>query len=353
MNKPAGIYTIAAITLLVGSTFGFAKDAGKQADEKPANEIVCTGVNLMPKVDREVPRIAAALRKEAASIPYGKGLTWKVEKPGVDPSYVFGTIHMADPRLQILRPAAQKAFDNSSTLALEITEVLDKAELAKVSFTILQHTMYTDDTTLDTKLDKGAKKKVEAAAVQKLGLPWSVASRMKPWTLMGALARPACEAAREKANVPIVDVNLGKQAKAQGKKIVALETLVSQLEAMDSLPEEFSVKGLVQSVSLGQRMDDLFETMIHLYTREETGTIWSLMRRVGEKGFVKAQESPQYAQFQQVIVDRRNVNMAKEAEMIILDGNAFIAVGALHLPGEKGILNILAQKGYTISRVEG
>ena len=325
----------------------------KSPSPNSEDAIVCSGINLMPMMERDAPKIAAALRWEAASIPYGTGLTWKIEKDGVKPSYLFGTIHMADPRLQALRPAAQKAFDDSSTLALEITEILDKAKLAKVGFSVMQYTMYTDDTTLDQILPPDAKAKIEAKATEKLGLPWSVAGRMKPWTLMGALARPACESAREKANMPIVDANLGKRAKEQGKEIVALETLVGQLQAMDSLPEEFSVNGLIQSVTMGQRMDDLFETMIHLYLKEETSTIWSLMRRIGENGFVTAQNNTQYAEFQRVIVDRRNTNMVIEAEKLINQGAAFIAVGALHLPGTKGMLSILAQKGYRISRVEG
>ncbi|MGI9365829.1 MAG: TraB/GumN family protein, partial [Rhizobiaceae bacterium] len=185
----------------------------------------------------------------------------------------------------------------------------------------------------------------------KLGLPWSVASKMKPWALMGSLGLPACEMARKRAQKPVVDARLGQLAKEQGKQIVALETMIGQLKAMDSLPEEVALKGLVQSASLGTRLDDLFETMIQLYLEEKTALIWSLMRRVAVEGFVPAQENAEYAAFQREIVDRRNVTMTQEAEKLIEQGKVFIAVGALHLPGEQGMLNILAQKGYRISRV--
>ena len=62
-------------------------------------------------------------------------------------------------------------------------------------------------------------------------------------------------------------------------------------------------------------------------------------------------DSAEYAAFQREIVDRRNITMVEEAEKYLQQGGAFIAVGALHLPGEAGMLNILAQKGYSISRI--
>lgn len=317
-----------------------------------AEEVICTGNNLIPQIEQQNPDIAKKMYEEAAATLYGKGLLWKIEKDGLKPSYLFGTIHLSDPRLLELSPEARKALDASATLALEITEILYPKKMAGVAFTALQYTTYTDGTTLSDKLEPEQQKTLSTAVSAKLGLPWSVAGRMKPWALMGALAMPACEMARKKAQKPVVDAYLGKLAQTQGKQIVALETMVSQLQAMDGLPEDVSLQGLLQSVSLGTTLDDLFETMIQLYLRQETALVWAMMRRVGPEGFVPAQNDAQYAAFQREIVDRRNFTMADEAEKHISKGNgAFIAVGALHLPGEKGMINILAQKGYRVSRV--
>ena len=331
------------LTLAVSIALG-----GQAAAEE---QIVCTGKNLMPELQQQYPVIAKGMRDEAAATPYGEGLIWKIEKEGLKPSYLFGTIHLADPRLLSLKPAARKAFDESSTLALEITEILDPKKLAGIAFSALQYTSYTDGSTLADKLSEEDATKIGAAAREKLGLPWSLASKMKPWALMGALGLPACEMERKKAQLPVVDAYLGQLAQSQNKQIVPLETMISQLQAMDSLPEDVSIQGLVQSVSLGTRLDDLFETMIQLYLEEKTALVWSMMRRVGVDGFVEKQDSAEYAAFQREIVDRRNITMVEEAEKYLQQGGAFIAVGALHLPGEAGMLNILAQKGYSISRI--
>ena len=331
---------------------GFATTTNSTASlNNEQSAIQCTGVNVIPDMERDQPELAEKMREEAAATPYGEGLIWKIEKEGLKPSYLFGTIHLADPRLLSLKPAARKAFDESTTLALEITEILDPKKLAGIAFSALQYTAYTDGSTLTDKLSEEDVKKIGDAAREKLGLPWSLASKMKPWALMGALGLPACEMERKKAQLPVVDAYLGQLAQSQNKQIVPLETMIGQLQAMDSLPEDVSIRGLIQSVSLGKRMDDLFETMIQLYLEEKTALVWSMMRRVGVDGFVEKQDSAEYAAFQREIVDRRNVTMVEESEAHLQQGGVFIAVGALHLPGEAGMLNILAQKGYRISRI--
>lgn len=75
-----------------------------------AKDPVCTGVNLMDKMRTEAPKKAASLETAANKLPFGKGLLWKVTKPGVAPSYIYGTIHLSDPRLTTLPPKAQIAF---------------------------------------------------------------------------------------------------------------------------------------------------------------------------------------------------------------------------------------------------
>lgn len=340
MTRTALLSALAAICLFCSASQALAEE-----------KIVCEGVNLIPEIEQQNPEIAASMHQEAADTLFGKGLIWKIEKTGIAPSYLFGTIHLADPRLLELKPAAKAAFDQSTLLALEITEILNPAKMAGLAFTSLQYTTYQGGVSLNDKLTKEQQAKISEIAREKLGLPWSVASRMKPWALMGTLALPACEMQRKKAQKPVVDTHLGQMAQAQGKPVVGLETMLGQLQAMDGLPEEVSLQGLVQAASLGKRMDDMFETMIQLYLEEETALVWSLMRRLGTDGYVTPQHSVEYAAFQREIVDRRNFTMVAEAEQYLAKGSAFIAVGALHLPGEKGMLNILAQNGYTISRI--
>src|SRR5690606_27342316 len=91
-----------------------------QAGPTPA----CTGTNLLAEIKREDPERLASIRTEAASIPNGSGLLWRVSREGIADSYLFGTMHMADPRVVSLPAAAQAAFNASSTVVIETTDIL-------------------------------------------------------------------------------------------------------------------------------------------------------------------------------------------------------------------------------------
>ena len=316
-----------------------------------AEEIACTGKNLLSELKEKSPDLYATLENTAVSLPYGEGLLWKVEKKGVKPSYLFGTMHMADPRLIDLPAHVQKAFDESSTLALEITDILDPKALQQKAQGLMQYSLYLDGTTVEDRMTAEQVKVVGENFANRAPVPWLLAKRMRPWALIGALALPACENARKAAGKPFLDQLLAQKADAAGKELVSLETLESQMKVMASLPEEMMVDALVQTAKMGIRLDDVFETMISLYTQENTGLIWAMMKKLGPTGLEPAPQSVGYAEFQRELVDERNENMVSAALPLLDKGGAFIAIGALHLPGESGMLKILEQKGYRISAV--
>jgi uncharacterized protein YbaP (TraB family) len=116
---------------------------------------------------------------------------------------------------------------------------------------------------------------------------------------------------------------------------------------MASLPMEFHVRGLVDSIALGDKIDDVLETMIELYVDGRTGAVWPMLRSVTPD----LGEDAGYADFEETMVHVRNRTMVKRARPLFDEGGAFVAVGALHLPGEKGIAALLDEAGYTVTPV--
>jgi uncharacterized protein len=102
---------------------------------------------------------------------------------------------------------------------------------------------------------------------------------------------------------------------------------------------------MIEMLALGPRMTDLFETMTILYTRGDIGMIFPLMRSISPDGSATGD----YAEFEEKMVNARNRTMAERAEPIIAKGNVFIAVGALHLPGEKGLVSLFQAQNYTMT----
>lgn len=310
----------------------------------------CRGEDLIEKLGRDDPQQARELYAETASLAYSKGLLWQVMKPGGPPSWIFGTIHLSDPRVVELPASAEAAFRRSKILALEVTELLDKQEMAKHTMAIMKFTTYPEGASLEGKVSPPDQALLSRQIESKTGLPWSVARKMRPWALMGMVTLPDCELARKRAGKPFLDMALGQRAKADGKTIVGLETLDQQMAIMASLPEPLVMKAMVEAVALGDVLDDVFETMIARYEEGELGLIWSMLHRIGPDGFGERAVDPFYAQFQSELVDKRNIGMADASEALIEKGGAFIAVGALHLPGDKGLLNLLVKRGYEVSR---
>jgi len=332
---------LAAINVLFFLSFLLV--AALAAGEARAEPPECKGVDLMEALRKDDPAAARTIEDQARATPNGSGLLWKIEKDGLGTSYLFGTMHMTDARVTTLPPDAQAAFDASSIV---VTDVLDQAKMMAAIMQKPELMMFTDQTTLQSLLAPEDAAAVEAALTER-GIPLGSVAKMKPWILSAMVALPACEMARKAAGLPVLDVKLAQDAEAAGKELRGLETATDQLEAMASLPMEFHVRALVETLKLGDRIDDVIESMIALYLKGEVGAIWPLFSAVLPDG--AGEDS--YAAFEEVMVTARNKTMALEAEPILREGGAFIAIGALHLPGAEGVVEALRKAGYTVTPV--
>ncbi|RVD12592.1 polysaccharide biosynthesis protein GumN, partial [Mesorhizobium sp. M7A.F.Ca.ET.027.02.1.1] len=255
--------------------------------------------------------------------------------------------HMTDPRVTTLPPDAQKAYDAAGTIVIETTDVLDKQKMMVAMLKEPDLMMFTDSTTLASLLSPDDAAAMNAA-LDARGIPPATVAKMKPWMLSAMMALPACELARQSGGAPVLDVRLAEGAKASGKPVEGLETAESQLRAMASLPLAFHMKGLVDTLKLGDKINDINETMIVLYQRGDTGMFWPLFRVAMPEG---TDDPAGYAAFEETMITSRNKVMVEHAEPILARGNVFMAVGALHLPGPEGLVEDFRKAGYTVTPV--
>ncbi len=310
-----------------------------------AQETTCSGRNLIEEMAKSDPAKLETLRKEAAATPNSHGLLWKIEKPGVEASWLYGTMHLTDPRVLKLSNAAQKAYQAANMVVIETDEVMDPKGIMKVMAESPELMMFTDGTTLE-KIIPADKLSAVKTALSERGISLGSVNRMQPWMLTSMLALPVCEMARKKQGIAFLDIKLAQEAKDKGKQIAGLETIRDQLGAMASLPAKFHIDGVVEMLALGPKMKDIFETMTVLYVQGDIGMIFPLMRSVSPDGTASGQN---YAEFEEKMVNARNRTMAEHAEPILARGNAFIAVGALHLPGEQGLVSLLQKQNYKMT----
>jgi len=306
----------------------------------------CSGKDLMAELKQSDPARYAEVVKEADAVPNGKGIFWKIEKPGLKPSWLLGSMHVTDPRVLNLPAYAQTAHDNADTIVIESDEILNEKKAAAALLARPDLTMFTDGTTIQKLLSPEDYARLDAGLKQR-GIPLSAVSRMRPWMIASAVALPACEIARKAKGVQFLDQKIAADAVAEGKQVKGLETLAEQLQAMAELPMEFHLKSLIETLELGPKMNDVVETMTDLYLSGNVGMTIPMLKTVSpEEG-----GDGDYAAFEQRIILDRNKVMADRAAPILATGNVFMAVGALHLPGDKGVIELLRQQGFTVTAV--
>ncbi|KKX27786.1 TraB/GumN family protein [Rhizobium sp. LC145] len=309
---------------------------------------VCGGENLLGDLKAEKPGLYEEILSEGSRVPNGKGLFWKVEKTGLAPSYLLGTMHVSDPRVLKMPPGAAEAQAEASTIVIESDEILDEKKATAALLSKPELTMFTDGNSIEKLLPKEDVALLEKGLKQR-GIPLAAVSRMKPWMLMAFVSLPPCELARKAQNAAFLDKKIATDAIAAGKQVKGLETLAEQLSTMAAIPMDLHLKSLVETIKLGSRMEDVFETMTELYLSEDIGLTMPLLKAVAPDG---TDDQSGYGEFEELVVVKRNQLMAERAAPILAEGGAFIAVGALHLPGEQGLIELLREQGFTVTRAE-
>jgi uncharacterized protein YbaP (TraB family) len=314
------------------------------------SEAACNGENVIAALKASDPAAYRELERKAAETAYGDTVFFRIENADGQPSWLFGTMHMTDPRVLDLPGYARDAFDASNTVVIETTEILDPDKAAVALFSKPELTMFTDGSRISDFLDDEEKERVKESLAER-GIQLALVDRMKPWLLMSMIALPQCELDRKQSGIEILDIKLALEAEEEGKRLAGLETMAEQLDAMASLPIEFHVRGLLDTLALGDRMEDVTETMIQLYEEGRIGMIFPMLRHVSEVAGVGEELEADMADFEEKLINLRNVNMFDRSRAMVDRGGAFIAVGALHLPGEKGLAWLFEDAGYTVTPI--
>jgi uncharacterized protein len=346
-----GIVVLCACNVIIVGAFFFSA-ASLSANTAPPTTILsatatgCSGENLVARLEQENPQLLAEIRAQAAQTINGRSIFWRVSRPDTKPSYLFGTMHSADPRINRFPGNVASALENSDAILIENTEALDKQGMMQTMLTMKEYTLLLDGDTLDDHLtDKEIHKLKDAA--EKRNLPWMVANRMQPWLVTAMIAVPACDLAARTGGAQILDNMIGEKAAQMDKALIGLETVEEQFRAVSSIPFEFHITALKETLQLGVISEDLMETTKTLYLDGKTAMMLPLVRAFAPRSY----EGKGYNEFQELLLTRRNHTMMRRAMQYLEKGNAFMAVGALHLPGEQGLINLLRRAGFIVEPV--
>lgn len=308
---------------------------------------------------RRMPAVSAALAvalllgacaaplPERIDVVHGEGLLWQIDKQGYEPSYLYGTIHISDIKVRELTPAAEEAFLRARHAAFELSddEVPEEGPVFPPSAVLLPAGQSLEEL-LDAETYEQLIEIADSRRPSRVHLGEVHISRFKPWFIMITVARKPTEGAgNPNPLAPSLDDWLEERARETGKGVTSLETLEEQIDVFNGMPLED------QAALLKERLDDYdnsysYYTTRQLYLDGDTAMFYAIWQRTLER-----LEPGVAARYAERFLNRRNAIMVERMRPLLKDGSTFVAVGALHLPGEEGVLALLEREGFTVTRL--
>ena len=281
----------------------------------------------------------ASWSNAAGNAGNGKSFLWKVDgKRGA--VYLFGSVHLSRADSYPLPHQIEDSFDKATTLALEADPGTAIGEEAQQRMVL--SALYPGDDTLRQHLSKETYD-LAAHELERLGLSIEQFAKSKPWFL--AMTIDVLEL-QQLGYSPEYGVDLYFADKARRKKkIVELESFDSQINLLngfsDREQELFLLYTIKDLASIRDEMDELMRAW-------RTGDTKS-MEQIVTKALT---DYPETGPIYEKLYYQRNREMSGRIEQFLKAGEScFVVVGAAHLVGKEGIIELLKRKGYRVEQL--
>jgi uncharacterized protein YbaP (TraB family) len=265
-------------------------------------------------------------------------LLWKISGNGLQkPSYLFGTMHLKDKRVFDFSDSVLVKLDDCEAFVMEITP----DSVFKTIFTELATIRNNKDTTdrLKAILSREEYEALDKRLQDEAGVSIDKVKSKDPWIITMLLNRPVA-VSKKSDKTTFLDAYLYRLAKQQGKKVIGVEKVSEQFSIFD----QYSLKDELQrspSATTVKSKSGRLEDLIRVYHKGNIGEIYQM---VTQSGMSDAYEKK--------LLTDRNATMVNRLVSLMASQTTFIAVGAAHLPGEKGMIQLFKNKGYTVTPVQ-
>lgn len=262
-------------------------------------------------------------------------LLYEITGNGLEtPSYIFGTIHIICTEDMISMNKLTDYVDKTEQVFLEV-DLDDPSEMALAG----KMAIMADDKTLSEIMSAEQYAKVDELVKSSVGVPLEALKTYKPmFVSVMAITSPkllGCDQARS------YDFSLLQYAVSKKKSVEGLETMKAQTAAIDSIPLKKQVEDLYKIALNPEKSLTEFKKMLDIYKMQNSDKIYEFIQTQIEND----------ALFQTNILNNRNIAWLPKIEKAVKEKSTFFAVGAGHLGGEKGVLNLLKAKGYKLQPI--
>jgi uncharacterized protein len=271
-------------------------------------------------------------------IPVDKSLLWEISGNGLKKSsYLFGTIHLIGKEDFFFPPSLQDKIAAAEQATFEID--MDDMSSMESMMSIMNKAFMKDGKTLkDFITDKEYKLVNDHFAAK--GLPLQMLERMKPMLLATFASMDL--GGEDASGTKSYEMEIFAKVKDMNKPSLGLETVDDQLAIFDSIPYQAQAKMLMESIKSADKENDEYKKMADMYKKQDIEQM-AKMSIEGDEGM---------AGYENLFLYNRNKKWIPLMSSMMNDKSTFFAVGAGHLGGPKGVINLLKLAGYKITPVK-
>jgi uncharacterized protein len=282
--------------------------------------------------------VCACRQKDAKPATNENSLLWKISGNGLkEPSYLYGTVHLLCSKDAVLSETFKNIIKSSDEIYFE----LDMDDLGEM-MSMLDDMKMKGDTTLEDLLSESDFKKVkEYVSKNDIILPFSQLKTFLPILVSTVLAENVmpCE---EKTGIEEAIQEIAEKHK---KPIEGIETSNYQISIIGSIPYAEQAKELVTFVDSASNKEWIKMEMDKFYNAYREQDLTKIMQVTNEM-------DSSIIKYADILIYKRNRNWVAELKKLMPEKSLVLAVGAGHLPGEQGVINLLRKEGYEVTPIE-
>ncbi len=266
-----------------------------------------------------------------------RSFLWEVNVRG-QKSYILGSIHMLKKSSFPLKKELETGFENCEFLAVEAD--ISQENMGEILRVTMEKAGYNDGSKLKDRISAEtydlAKKKMND-----LNMSIDYFENFKPWFL--AMSITSMELVKLGFN-PEIGVDKYFINKSEGKTILELEGIPFQIGIFDSFSDKENDMFLLSTLNEADSLNANVEAMVNSW---QSGDIEAVTRMVTEN----RNKEPELEDIFKILIDKRNISMSEKiGKWLNKGGRYFVIVGAAHLIGENGIINLLRRKGFVLKQ---
>lgn len=264
-------------------------------------------------------------------IVFSQSVFWEITGNKLDkPAYLYGTIHIQDKLVFSYDKIVEEKLKSCEGFAMEILmEETPPEEMKKA--------MLMENNTLQDLLSEDDYNLLDSVMKAKTGQSLFIFNKMKPFFISSQLMQ-----ADMNKDMPLaLDLHFLEIAKNAGLKTFGVEKFEHQMKAVDEISLDDQCKMLMEGAKDTTKSKEMFKDLLDAYISGDLDKMLEL-----------SADTSMPENFNQAFLIDRNKVMAKNAHKLLKKHRMFIAVGAAHLAGEKGVINLLRKKGYTVKPIK-